>query len=278
MSFFNEVEYVASKVLQDGNEVIVKSKASASSSESYEDAWLKARDIAKEKAESQLTNLIKSVEEKESNTELIIKGIKGEMGFQGPRGLPGKSGVDGKDLRNTELVLVNQLTISENTNRIFKKIIGINPANYPTSLDDSISPLKLKILGEEFKKIIDAYPVKYNSPETQTQFVQAKESEIADIQDNLNSFFSSNEDVLTNAAKIGLFKILQPNQNAGTRIISPVSLYCEDGQCEGTPTDCIATYSSYYGDFCPPSCCGGPELFSFLFDVVLLVGLFCAQP
>lgn len=273
MSFFNEVEFIASKVLQDGNEVIVKSKASASSSESYEDAWLKAQDIAKEKAESQLTNLIKSVEEKESNTELIIKGIKGEIGFQGPRGLPGKSGVDGKDLRNTAIVLVNEVTLSENSNRIIKKIIDIQPVNYPTSLKDSISPLKFKELEEEFKKIIDAYPVKYNSPGTQTLFVQSEDSEMADIQGKINSYFSSNEGDLTNAAKIGLFNISPPPTRNAVPRVGPIFTLDEclfEYNCSGTATSCVTSN----GNPCIPTCCEN-SIFGLIFNG-LIIGLIVA--
>jgi len=114
--------------------------------------------------------------------------------------------------------------------------------------------------------------LKYNSSETQTQFVQAQDSEVSDIQDNINSYLSNHEDDLIKAAKIGLFVIVEQNKTSrAVPRVGPIINFDEckfEYDCSGSAQSC---YSSYGGQ-CLPTCCEN-SIFGLIFNLVG-IGLF----
>jgi hypothetical protein len=83
MSFPNKVCYEASTTNSDGVKFSVEECAEYVSNISYEDAWVKAHELAKQKAEHKLTNAISKVDKKD-----ILDVIK----LTGPQGCPGRPG------------------------------------------------------------------------------------------------------------------------------------------------------------------------------------------
>ena len=90
--FSNEVPFEARGFTPNGIEIIVTEKAFAESEISYEDAWLKAYALAKEKAEAKLAETLKKISE-EVKDKLVL--LKGERGYCGPRGGIGPAGPAG---------------------------------------------------------------------------------------------------------------------------------------------------------------------------------------
>ena len=178
MSFFNEVEYEAKKTLPDGVEVIVKAKASATSSISFEDAWLKAQELAKKDAEAKLAELIKKIEEKDKTLEVIIKGMKGDIGYPGCKGRTGPmgpTGPAGKDLKNITKYNTTPLTLSQEAAGVVNDLITsskgpVIPDPFPkstlgelttliTALDDLYNDFYVDerwALGDALKLKVDA--------------------------------------------------------------------------------------------------------------------------
>ena len=83
MSFFNKVCYEASTTNSDGVKFSVEECTEYTSDISYEDAWVKAHELAKQKAEQKLTNAITKVDNKD-----LLDVIK----LTGPPGCPGRVG------------------------------------------------------------------------------------------------------------------------------------------------------------------------------------------
>ena len=95
--FFNEVSFEARGVTIDGVEIIVKEIASATSEISYEDAWLKAHAVAKEKAEAILAEKLKLLTGEVKEKLCCLKGDRGFPGPRGPKGDTGPTGPTGPD-------------------------------------------------------------------------------------------------------------------------------------------------------------------------------------
>ena len=90
MLFPNEVHYEASTEV-DGITISVKERAQYMSEISFEDAWYKAHELAKQKAEAKLEEVLEKIK-KEKDLDIVqIKGCPGPRGYPGPRG-PGAQG------------------------------------------------------------------------------------------------------------------------------------------------------------------------------------------
>ena len=119
MLFPNEVCFETSSQF-DGVTISVKECAKYISKISFEDAWLKANDLAKQKAESKLQEALGKIK---SNNNLDIVQIKG---CPGPRGYPGPRGPSGAQSATMTEVILND---SSNTlGRDLSRSTG-NPTN-----------------------------------------------------------------------------------------------------------------------------------------------------
>ena len=92
--FVNEVSFEARGKSSDGLEIIVTEIASATSDISYEDAWIKAHALAKEKADATLVEKMKLLTGEVKEKLVYLKGEKGCHGSRGPQGVPGASSSD----------------------------------------------------------------------------------------------------------------------------------------------------------------------------------------
>jgi len=89
MSFPNEVYFEASTEV-DGVVISVRECGQYISDISFEDAWFKANELAKTKAELKLQEALEKMK-KEENLDIVqIKGCPGPRGFPGPKGSPGQ--------------------------------------------------------------------------------------------------------------------------------------------------------------------------------------------
>ena len=93
--YVNEVSVEARGRASDGVEIIVTEIVSATSDISYEDAWLKAHALAKEKAEATLAEKMKLLTEEVKDKLVYLKGEKGCAGSRGPQGPAGSSSTGG---------------------------------------------------------------------------------------------------------------------------------------------------------------------------------------
>ena len=84
--FVNEVSFEARGFTLDGVEIIVKKIASATSEISFEDAWIKAHAVAKQKAEATLAEKLKLSTEEVKEKLVCLKGERGFPGQRGPKG------------------------------------------------------------------------------------------------------------------------------------------------------------------------------------------------
>lgn len=105
MSFYNKVSYEASSNL-DGVIISVTESAEYTSSVSYEDAWLKAQELAKQKAESKLAKSL----EKIKNENMNLVSLQGPPGSRGPQGFKGARGPPGPPIPN----LATNITFNTN--------------------------------------------------------------------------------------------------------------------------------------------------------------------
>ena len=109
MSFLNKVCYEASTTNSEGVKFSVEEWAEYVSDISYEDAWLKAHELAKHKAEQKLTNAISKLDKKD-----VLDVIK----LTGPPGCPGRSGnsaripsiLNVKELNASDIITTPNLT------------------------------------------------------------------------------------------------------------------------------------------------------------------------
>ena len=104
MLFPNEVCFEASSQF-DGVTISVKECAQYTSEISFEDAWLKANDLAKQKAESKLQEALEKIKKDKDLDIVQIKGCNGPRGFPGPKGPPGPPGPD--TLLFPNIIIVN---------------------------------------------------------------------------------------------------------------------------------------------------------------------------
>ena len=116
MLFPNEVCFETSSQF-DGVTISVKECAKYISKISFEDAWLKANDLAKQKAESKLQEALEKIKKDKDLDIVQIKGCPGPRGFPGPKGPPGPPGPD--TLLTPNIIIVNlpflpQSSIKEN--------------------------------------------------------------------------------------------------------------------------------------------------------------------
>ena len=93
--FPNKVSYKASRVIDNVN-MSVEESVEYVSNISFEDAWLNAYHLAKEKAEKTLEETIRKMDKE----ELCVVKLKGN---QGPRGPKGSQGEVGPSYRNLSL-------------------------------------------------------------------------------------------------------------------------------------------------------------------------------
>ena len=98
MSFPNKVSYEASRVI-DNVKMSVEKSVEFVSKISYEDAWLNAYNLAKEKAEKTLEETIRKMDKE----DLCVVKLKGNQGNQGPRGPKGPQGEVGPSYKNLSL-------------------------------------------------------------------------------------------------------------------------------------------------------------------------------
>ena len=93
MSFPNKVSYEASRVIDNVN-ISVEESVEFVSKISYEDAWLNAYNLAREKAEKTLEETICKMDKE----DLCVVKLKGNQGPRGPRGPQGEVGPSYKNL------------------------------------------------------------------------------------------------------------------------------------------------------------------------------------
>ena len=97
MSFPNRISYEASTKNADGIKCSVEEWGEYLSDISYEDAWLKALELAKQKAEQKLANFITKIDKHDLLDGIKLTGPPGQDGQDGNDGNDGKDGKDGKD-------------------------------------------------------------------------------------------------------------------------------------------------------------------------------------
>ena len=207
MSFFNEVEYEAKKTLPDGVEVIVKAKASETSSISFEDAWLKAQEQAKKDAEAKLAELVKKIEEKDKTTEIIIKGMKGDIGYPGCKGRTGPmgpTGPAGKDLTRIKTIVTNPLTLTKEANTILKQLIALSPTS-SRSVKATTTPItseQVTNLQTKFECIFKDKLATFD-PDTATTTITAGTGQEEGIAIQLSAYLCENDAELKLAVAAG---------------------------------------------------------------------------
>lgn len=89
MSFPNKV-YVEASTEFDGVIISVKESGQYMSEISFEDAWLKANELAKQKAEAKLQEALEKIKKEKDIDFVQIKGCPGPRGIPGPKGSPGQ--------------------------------------------------------------------------------------------------------------------------------------------------------------------------------------------
>ena len=169
MSFPNEVYFEAS-TLVDGITISVKEGAQYVSDISYEDAWFKANDLAKTKAESKLHEALEKMKQKnEFECSRIIectgpRGFSGAKGHQGPPGPPGPTGPSFALIPNIiEVILGPDITTSSKDVSKPTEItatVYIDPSKY-------INIIKLQLVFEDilnYKLIVLFEEYEYEKP------------------------------------------------------------------------------------------------------------------
>lgn len=216
MSFFNEVEYEAKKTLPDGVEVIVKAKASETSSISFEDAWLKAQELAKKNAEAKLAELIKKIEEKDKTTEVIIKGMKGDIGYSGSRGRTGATGPTGsagKDLTNPTTVITTQLTLTKEATQILNNLITLSSSTSRSLISGSpINTNTINELTSALTTILNPEIGTYNS-DTNTTSISGSTA----LGNQLSQWLTTNQPSLESAIEYGFVEVKRSESKALSR-------------------------------------------------------------
>ena len=227
MSFFNEVEYQAKTALPDGVEVIVKAKASATSSISFEDAWLKAQELAKKDAEAKLAELVKKIEEKEKSTEIIIKGMKGDIGYPGCKGRTGPmgpTGPAGKDLTGLKTIVTNPLTLTKEATQILNNLIALSSSSSRSvkATGSATTTAEAIALRTNLEGIIYAEPGTYDST-TNTVTTDGSST----LGNDLSNFLEDNQIRLVNATFAGFMKTIISTKSSKTKtasISSPIEI------------------------------------------------------
>jgi hypothetical protein len=128
MSFPNEVYFEASAEV-DGVIISVKECAQYMSDISFEDAWVKANELAKQKAESKLQEALEKMK-KEKDLDIVhIKGCPGPRGYPGPRGPSGAQTTKAIDvvLGNSSRTLGKDVSDSTNTTYVTIDSNAYNP-------------------------------------------------------------------------------------------------------------------------------------------------------